>query len=201
VSAHAEPKEHPGHPERLNPGPEYLRLARLSNRSLEKIVVGGERPDPGALVGWEFLGTNTPPTASILRIRKFLKGFYRDPSSGAAFGYNTPVRQGRLEDPWKARPTESSPKRFGFFAVAPVDATARDNAYLHALLLDYSAGGNRWFDVTNTIRDYLVRVERGSDDLLLGKAYMAAGPARVPVSYFVLQRAQRTSFHRTLGTG
>jgi hypothetical protein len=179
---------------RATPSPEYLRLATLPSRSLEKIIVRGETPDAAALAGYEFLGTNTPFTASLLRIRKFLKGFYRSPSNGAVFGYNTPVRQGTPQAPWIARPSEAAPKRFGFYAVVPVDATSRDNAYLHATLLDYGRGPNPRLSVVRTLRDYLVRVDPGSDDLLLGKAYMAFGPVRVPVSYFVLQRSGPTSF-------
>ena len=38
------------------------------------------------------------------------------------------------------------------------------------------------------IRDYLVRVVPGSDELLLGHAFLAVGGARVPVGWFALER-------------
>ncbi len=173
---------------------EYRRIAALPARQLEKLVVRGETPDVDALVGWEFRGTNTPWTADVLRIKKFVKGFYRDGTG--TWGYNVPVRQNGVAAPWIERPSDDAPKRFGFFAVTGVGAEARDNAYLHALLLDYSKAGNPIVDVTKVLRDYLVRVEPGSDELLLGKAYVAVGPARVPAGYFVLERHCPSDFVR-----
>ena len=34
----------------------------------------------------------------------------------------------------------------------------------------------------------MVRADPGSDELLLGKAYFAVGPARIPVGFFLLER-------------
>jgi len=154
------------------------KLRALPARDLETVLVRGETPEPGGLAGWEFRGWNTPAYAKLLGIQEFVKGFYRS-ADGALFGYN---RQPKKD------------KRFGFYRVEPVDATARDNAYLHALLLDYGRGGDSVLAPTTRLRDYLVRVEPGSDDLLLGKAYVAAGPLRVPVSYFLLERLRPTEF-------
>ena len=44
------------------------------------------------------------------------------------------------------------------------------------------------------LRDYLVRVVPGSDDLILGKALLALGPARVASNYFVLERHRPTRY-------
>jgi hypothetical protein len=69
--------------------------------------------------------------------------------------------------------------------VAPVDPAARDNRYLQALLLDYGAGGNAWYDPSRPIRDYLVQVD---ENLLLGRAFLALGPLRASArTYFVLE--------------
>jgi hypothetical protein len=173
---------------------EMLRVAGLGRRGLEEIMVRGDTPDPAKLAGWEFRGTNTPAWAKLAGIKKFMKGFFFDDSK-QLWGYNMPIRQTALSQPWILQKPEQ-PKRFGFYQVNEVDAESRDNAYLHALLLDYGKGGNKAYDPTGTLRDYLVRVERGSDDLLLGKAYVAVGPARVPVSYFVLERQSATEFRR-----
>ena len=154
------------------------RLRALPARELETVLVRGETPEPDGLAGWEFRGWNTPAFAKILGIREFVKGFFRS-ANGALYGYN---RQPGKE------------KRFGFYRVDAVDAAARDNAYLHALLLDYGRGGGTRLDPTTRLRDYVVRVEPGSDDVLLGKAYVAAGPLRVPVSYFLLERLRPTEF-------
>jgi hypothetical protein len=56
------------------------------------------------------------------------------------------------------------------------------------VLLDYGAGGNRGYDVARVLRDYVVRVESGSDDLLLGKAYFVVGGRRLASSYFLIER-------------
>ena len=70
----------------------------------------------------------------------------------------------------------------------PVDATDRDNAYLHALLLNYGRGGNKPYDPTRNLRDYVVQVDPANPDLYLGKAYYALGPARMPTNFFILER-------------
>ena len=173
----------------------YARVASLRLGELEDLFVRGDTPDMDALPGWEWRGLNLGPIAPFTPFQKFIKGFYRDPA-GLVWGYNVPVVQDGPGRAWRARPSEEQPKRFGFFRVDRVDPTSRDNAYLHALLLDYGRGRNPLLDVTKGLRDYVVRVERGSDDLLLGKAYYALGPARVPVGFFVLERLRPTTFAR-----
>ena len=57
-----------------------------------------------------------------------------------------------------------------------------------AALLDYSRGGNRAYDIARILRDYLVRVEPGSDELLLGKALFVVAGATLAHSYFLIER-------------
>ena len=172
-----------------------LALARAPRRELEQAFQRGTTPDVEALVGWDFRGINAtpagaPPLARLAGIQKFVKGMFRA-EDGRVMGYNSPVVQNVLDGRWRTRPSDIAPKRFGFYEVAPVDPTARDNHYLHALLLDYSKGGNAAWDVTRGLRDYLVQVDEGKPDLLLGKAYYAVGPARVSVGFFILERFRR----------
>lgn len=166
---------------------EFQRVATLDRRALETLMVQGERPDLDALPGWEYWGMNIGISARLLRIQKFIKGFFRLPG-GQVCGYNVRARQNGPAAPWMAMPVDGVPRRFGFYRVTPVAPTARDNAYLHALLLDYGQGGNGRLNPLSTLRDYLVRVAPGSDDLLLGKAFMAVGRPRVSVGYFLLER-------------
>ncbi|HUS63938.1 MAG TPA: hypothetical protein VMZ28_05305 [Kofleriaceae bacterium] len=164
------------------PSPRYLELVQSSRRALEETFLRGSMPDLDALVGWEFRGANNPQfIMRRLGIGKFIKGFER--RDDAVYGYNRPVAQNPLTEAWIPRP-----RRFGWYLVAPVDPTARDNAYLHAALLDYGRGGNRVIDPTRGLRDYLVQVDAGNHDLYLGKAYYAVGPARVVANFFVLER-------------
>ena len=164
------------------PSARYLELVRSSRRELEDIFLRGWMPDLSSLCGWEFRGANNPQIVMRrLGIGKFIKGFER--RDDAVYGYNRPVAQNALIEAWIPRP-----RRFGWYLVAPVDPTARDNKYLHAALLDYGRGGNRVIDPTRGLRDYLVLVDQGNPDLYLGKAYYAVGPARVAANFFVLER-------------
>jgi len=163
---------------------QFRTLARSPRSELEQIVATGEAPSIAALVGHEYRGYNTPRMTALLRIRTFIKVFFTDPEGGAAMGANTPVHQNGLDGAWAARPDEDHPRRYAFFAVTPVDPRAHPGA----LLLDYGAGNNRPWDVARLLRAELVRVAPGSDELLLGKAHLALGPARPAVGFFVLER-------------
>ena len=167
------------------PSREALAPERATHRELELAFVRGETPELDNLVGWEFRGINHPAWAKVAGIKKFVKGFFRT-EDGRVKGYNSPVEQNVLDGRWHV-----APKRFGFYLVAPVDATARDNAYLHAVLLDYGRGGNKPWDPTRGLRDYLVQVDPSNPDLFLGKAYYALGPLRVQSNFFILERLRR----------
>ena len=160
----------------------FRTLVRLASVELDTRMWRGETPGPDRLAGSEFRGANTAGWTKRLRMRQFIKGFERQPD-GRLLGYNRRVVQDGLEGQW-ASPSD----RFAFFEVREVDPTSRDNQYLQALMLDYGSGGNPRLDPSRRIRDYLVRVEPGSDDLLLGRAFLALGPFRPSATYFVLER-------------
>jgi hypothetical protein len=156
---------------------EFRRLASRSRRELEAVHRAGETPEIASLVGFEYRGFNHPILMRALGIRQFIKGFFS--VGDQAFGFNTPARQSGLQGRWVAKPDEANPKRFAFYSVEPRhSSTSRPEA----ILLDYSRGDSGV--PTSLIRDYVVRAEPGSDDLLLGKAYIG----RVPVGLFVLER-------------
>lgn len=164
----------------------YYQIASMSAHDLESLFLRGTTPDLDELVGWEFRGMNHPAWARIAGIKKFIKGFFvRDDQ---VYGYNSPVRQNRNQAPWIARPSHEQPKRFGYYRVTRVDPTARDNRYLHAVLLDYGRGGNKVLDPTRNIRDYLIQVDPDNSDLYLGKAFFALGPLRLGTNFFLLER-------------
>lgn len=175
------------------PSPAALAIEAAPWRALEPMFQRGLTPDLEGLLGWEWRGINRAPSDAVLRlagIKKFVKGMFRA-DDGRILGYNCPVEQNALDGRWRTRPSDEAPKRFGFYAIAPVDPTSRDNHYLHALLLDYGRGGNPIWDPSRNLRDYLVQVDAGNPDLLLGKAYLAAGPARIAMSYFILERFRK----------
>ena len=177
------------------PSPRALALEQTPMRGLERVFQRGTMPELDALVGWEFRGINHLPLNALnlayaVGIKKFMKGFYREAGRDGdrVMGYNIPVGRNALDGRWHLKPSDSEPKRFGFFEVAPVDPTARDNEYLHSLLFDYGKGGNPKGDPSNGLRDYLVQVDPANPDLYLGKAYFAIGPARLAMSFFILER-------------
>ena len=174
------------------PSSRALELEQTPMHELEKVFVRGATPDLDSLVGWEFRGINhlplnASPLATAVGIKKFVKGMYRH-EDGSVMGYNIPVVCNVLDGRWHLKPSDDSPKRFGFYQVDPVDATSRDNHYLHAVLLNYGKGGNKPYDVMAGLRDYLVQVDAKNPDLFLGKAYFALGPVRIPLNFFILER-------------
>lgn len=166
----------------------YLALGDMSSGELEGVLLRGTTPALGDLVGWEFRGMNTPAWARLAGIKKFIKGF--EQRDDGVYGYNVPVVQGALRDPWVDK---GAGKRFGYYRVEAVDPTAIDNRYLHAVLLDYGRGGNSRFDPTRGLRDYLVVVEPNNPNLMLGKAYYALGRFRLGTNFFVLERLRRAA--------
>jgi hypothetical protein len=165
----------------------YLDLASRSKGELEAVFAAGSPPDVTALTGFEFRGYNQPRAAALLGIRKFVKAFYLD-GSGQPFGCNTPVAQNGLAAEWLPRPDDDQPKRYAFFRVEPANPDAPDQRQRRAALLDYARGGNRAYDIARILRDYLVRIEPGSDDLLLGKAYFVVAGTRLASSFFLIER-------------
>jgi hypothetical protein len=190
--AHATPARTIATPRPLSPFPTAAALAleQLSHADIDLVFVRGTTPDLESLVGWEFRGINHPAWARVAGIKKFVKGMFRG-EDGRVMGYNCPVVQNVLDGRWHTKPSDTAPKRFGFYEVAQVDATRRDNAYLHAVLLDYGRGGNKPWDPTRGLRDYLVQVDSANPDLFLGKAYYALGPLRVHSNFFILERHRR----------
>jgi hypothetical protein len=159
----------------------YRELAALTKPELDQVFAAGSPVEAAAITGFEFRGFNHPKATSMLGIRKFIKAFYVD-ESGSPWGCNTPVAQNGLDAEWIHRPSADSPKRYAFFQVLP----GGDDG----LLLDYSRGGNASWDVSNILRDYLVRADAGNDDLLLGKAFFVVAGKRLTHSYFIIERSR-----------
>jgi hypothetical protein len=165
----------------------FLSISRLGPGRLRALMVRGDTPAPENLVGWEYRGINMPVTSAVLGLRRFRKGFVEQPQGGAV-GYNKLVPGGDLTAPWTPRIRSDGRAAYAPFAVVGVDPESIDNRYLDALLLDYSAAPRPEPGIPARLRDYLVRIVPGSDDLLLGHAFLAFGRARLPLGWFVLER-------------
>jgi hypothetical protein len=198
----AQPGSRP-RPEQLRPDGERWDMRSIyaaTNAQRRVIMDNGVMPDLEGLAGWEFAGTNTGPWAALIRSRKFKKGFYRGPDrhpggpTPFVQGYNIPVKQNGVGAPHVAKPTDEAPKRFGFYRVHRVVPGAKDSLYEDCALLDYSLGGNAWYDPGRLLRDYLVQVYPDDPDLLLGHAFGALFGLRIQVSFFILERMNRHDF-------
>jgi hypothetical protein len=180
----------PGAHEDELPPASLQTLAATSGGQLRALFERGERPDPAALAGWEFRGVNMPATLpKLLGIRRFIKGFVSE-ADGGTVGYNEQVVGSELDLPWTVRPQRDGRERYAYFAVLPVDARGRAAGYRNAVLFDYGAVAHPERGLASRLRDHVVRVVPGSDDLLLGRALLAVGRWRIPVGWFAIQRAQ-----------
>jgi hypothetical protein len=171
----------------------FERLTRMSHEELEAVLKAGTAPKPQALAGYMFRGYNRPPWASLLGIRKFVKGFFE--KDGKFEGYNIPPRQNAFGEPWILTPSEEQPKRFAFFVVRPVDPKSVDNLYPNATHLNYGESTrNIAIDPSRVIRDYVVQADPSNPDLFLGKAYLALPFGRVFSNYFIIERLRPTDW-------
>lgn len=170
-------------------------VQNVSNGTRESILRTGIAPSLDSLVGWEFRGANGSLVTRFLGIRKFVKGFYEGADRSETgptphiHGYNIVVHQNADDDAHLYSPSDAAPKRHGYYRAHRVVAGAYDAMYPNALLLDYGLGGNGPFGPP--LRDYLVQIYPDDPDLLLGKAYVALGPIRIPVGFFVLERLKK----------
>ncbi|MBN2496014.1 MAG: hypothetical protein JXR96_15585 [Deltaproteobacteria bacterium] len=165
---------------------DYLTLASADGDFLEEVMLSGSAPDAEKLAGWEFRGYNSLDLTTVLGFRKFKKGFYKG-DSGVS-GYNVKVEQNGLIDPWVDQVKKGESVKHGWYDVKDIDPSSTDNLYPNSLLLDYASDRNPKLDPSRVLRDYLVQVDPGNPDLLLGKAFVALADKRVFVSYFVLER-------------
>jgi hypothetical protein len=165
----------------------FLELAGRSKAELAAAFAAGTPPEVSALIGFEYRGFNQPTATRLLGIRKFIKAFYLD-RAGRPWGCNTPVAQNGLGGEWIARPAPERPRRYAFFTVEPPDPDASDAGRRSAALLDYGRGHNPAYDPSRVLRDYVVRAVPGSDDLLIGKAYVSIAGTRIAHTFFLIER-------------
>lgn len=171
----------------------FRALALSRNSRLEQILRASKGPALESLVGFEWRGYNTSWRTRLLGLQKFIKGFFQE--GDRVEGYNVPVLQNGLDGSWQHQPTPENPKHYAFYRVTWVDRESLDNFYPEAILLDYGASArNADFPGVRILRDYVVQPDPADPDLLLGKAYLALGPFRVPSNFFVIERLRRTSW-------
>ena len=165
----------------------------------ERLFLRGTLPDRNAIAGWEYKGWNLSLAARLMGIRRFTKGLQtpadRSGPNGELDGYNLWIEQrGDPSDTW----VPSSPDRHGFYKVSASADSLADHRYAHALLLDYGRGRNPWTNPARFLRDFLVQVYPDDPTLLIGKAFVALGSARIFGGNFVMVRSATKSDDRPL---
>lgn len=172
---------------------DFASLCLATSEQLEHALRRGVAPEMGAMVGWEYKGYAPGRLSTVPGLAKHKKGFYsadpgRDPALGIS-GYTVACHSNAIGEPWIERTCRGRQVRFGWFDLAPVGLTDPENFYPRALLLHVGPGPRALaLAPTRTLLGYLVQVDPDEPDLLLGKTYLAAGPARVFLTYFVLER-------------
>ena len=164
----------------------FRQLARSKPRDLERLMRSSSSPDPGALVGYEWRGYNTPLATVLIGNRKFIKVFVAGPRG--LEGHNYFAVGTRLDEPWRRRRRDDKGSIVGRYGVIPTGAFAHER-YAKAMLIDYGADAHQHW-LLRSIRDYVVQPRASDPDVLLGKAYFTLGRVAVPAGYFVLARLQ-----------
>lgn len=175
---------------------DFVGICRAPRMILAQLFERGSTPKMSDISGWEYKGRNLSYISSILRIRRFTKGFLtggaETKSRGMIDGYNVLVRQrGGPHENWVSVMKDGKPLRHGYYRVYPVRPDGRENKFPRALVLDYSLGVNPWYHPGRVLRDYLMQVYSDDPGLLIGRAYVALGSLRIFGGYFVLERAGR----------
>jgi len=171
---------------------DFRTLAAQDNNALDRLLQAGAPIATTEVAGYEYRGWNMNAAATIIGTRKFKKGFYRDPENGGYWGYNVGVKQGTIDEPWVAVPSEENPRRFYFFGVT--DPTPA-GLYPNALVVDYRRWPANWvIDPVRYTVDYLVAPDPANKNLLLGKSYSETPLGRIFLGYFALERQNATDY-------
>lgn len=168
-------------------------LLSMSSEELHAIVARGDALDFDALADTTYTGVDLSMPALFHRLfwRTFRKTFHRDPASGQLRGWNVKVEQtGWASPPAPKRDRRGAPVTFGHYEVRPAGGLRFARGWTGGHYLDYRVAGNRVTDFPARAGYCpLVRVNAGSDELLLGWEVFNVGGVLVPLDdYWVLRR-------------
>jgi hypothetical protein len=171
----------------------FASLAKASNPELESLMSSKAVPSAESLAGSEFRGWNVAELASVLGIRKFIKGFFRCSDSPDFAGYNMPVKQNEFEGPWEPALENGEPVRHFYFGLVP-GSRVSDAIYPATLVVDYRLWKGTPATppgITNTV-DYLVLPDPSNPNLVLGKSYLQFSEVKPFLGFFLIERLQQS---------
>ena len=167
----------------------FDRLCRADERTLAELFASAPPPTFDAINGFWWRGFNTQARLRLLRLRKFIKAFFRDERGDE--GCNIKVAQNDLTQPWLPRLRGGRLQPFAFYTVHAQDERTRLKANPNALVIDYAATPrNPRYHIERLILDYVVQ-PFDDPDVLLGRAYVGVGRARMASSFFVIGRSDK----------
>jgi hypothetical protein len=172
----------------------FEQLSGLKDAELEKVLKAGLPPTVADISGYEFRGWNQNSGTDIIGTRKFIKGFYGAKPDGTGWGYNMPVEQNGLQQPWNPKKENGQDKRYAFFRVLP-GSQMKDSVYPSMLVVDYRQWKDYFFlsPIKYTV-DYVVFVEPGNTDLILGKSYSQFLGLKMFLGYFIIERFRKSGY-------
>ena len=168
----------------------------MSNEELDKILAYGHALKAEDIAGFEYTGFNVGVPGPFKRLfQKFKKAFYFDEQTGRFRGWNLKVIQNGAQNPWYVGSREPDGPAYGiigrlvywlcgirggnaahgFFSVYPAIIDKKFNEIPQGLLVNYAEGENGFLNITSRLKDYLVAVNAGSNDLVLGKGCIDLG--------------------------
>ncbi len=162
-------------------------LLPLGRRDLRDLLRRGRPVDPRALEGWAFQGTTlgVPGWVERLSWKTFQKVFWRDERTGRLLGWNVRLEQDGVGAPSRPRTKAGRPDCRWFFEVLP----SRGLGGLDTAMVDYARGPNPALDPLRWVKDPLVALSAGDDDLLLGVSWVVLGSSCVETpTFFSLRR-------------
>lgn len=171
-------------------------LQSSSPAQLRRRLLDGHPVDPRAIEGWAYRGTSVGLPAFIERLtwRTFQKTFWRDPVSGRLLGWNVRLEQDGLDAPSRPKTHDGEPVCCWHYEVIEPRGVAMPAGFDRGLIIDYGRGYRPTLDM-RWVKDPLVAVEQGNNDLLLGVSYaVILGACVVPPTWFTLERDHRIEF-------
>ncbi len=144
-------------------------LLTLSSAQLHQLLETGAPPDPEALVGRQWLGSDLsmPALGHRLLWQTFRKTFVRDEEHGDVRGWNVKLEQRGTRGPQvPLRRPDGTEKAFAHYRLRFDDDIAWPKGLRCAAYLDYTIAGNPFPE--NLTYTPIVSVNGDANDLLLG---------------------------------
>jgi hypothetical protein len=160
-------------------------LLGMSRRDLKDTLANGHSIEAEELSNREYHGISLglPRWAEKLSWKKFKKVFRRE-QSGSLRGWNAAVVDNGLDEDWIDTKRGNVPITYWHYVVVPAQGHLLPGPYDMGLLIHYGWGGNSLLSTMRPIRDPLLAVNEGSNELLLGYSYLDFGFARFDTPTF-----------------